>query len=117
MNSKAKTGRTTRMLLDALQLCSGGRAVYVIAANERERIKLNMQIEALGRGPWERDEKAFVKVETVQSVGNLNWETITLRGAHPNCVVLVDHYAIETHFSRIFDMLTQYDLSVTGEDK
>lgn len=39
MDDKRQTGRTTRMLLEALRLCDRGRAVYVIAANEQERVR------------------------------------------------------------------------------
>jgi len=32
-----------------------------------------------------------------------------LIGAHPNCVVLVDHHAIEDRFARVLEMLHAYD--------
>ena len=117
MKNKVKTGRTTRMLLDALRLCHDGQAVYVVAANIADSARLNRMLDTLGRTEDEKDGPAFVKVETGWSLGNLNWETLTLVGAYPNCVVLMDHYAIETHFSRMLEMLTRYDLPVTKEDK
>ena len=112
MSRHAKTGRTTRMLLDALRLCNGGRAVYVVAANDRERVRLTEQIEMLGRTCGEMDGKAFIKVETPESLGNLNWWAVSLPGAHPNCVVLVDHWTIESRFSRMLKMLSRYDTSI-----
>ena len=117
MNSQVKTGRTTRMLIDTLRLCNGGRAVYVVAANERERRRLNEQVDTLGRASYQKDGKAFIKVETPESLGNLNWWAVSLPGAHPNCVVLVDHWTIESHFSQMLEMLTRYDLHIVEERK
>lgn len=50
-----------------------------------------------------------IKFETPHSPGNFDWERMRLIGAHPNCVVLVDHHAIEDRFSRVLAMLHAYD--------
>lgn len=95
-----QTGRTTRMLEHAKKLSSEGRAVYVVADNQREVQRLTIE---LGEG------KHGIKVETPESLGNLDWKTMTLRGAHPNCVVLCDHHTIEDRFGAIVRMLHAYD--------
>ena len=94
------SGRTTRMLAHAKKLRAEGRAVYVLADNQREVNRLTIQLGADNHG---------IKVETPESLGNLDWQRMTLKGAHPNCVVLVDHHAIEDRFGEILRMLHAYD--------
>lgn len=94
------TGRTTRMLEHAKKLAREGRAVYVIADNTRDMRRL----ETLCGEP-----SLGIKFETPDSPGNFVWEEMRLRGAHPNCVVLVDHHAIEDRFARVLEMLHAYD--------
>lgn len=96
------TGRTTRMMEDAFRLARGGRAVYVVAANRQEQ----MRLQTLG---GEEAQRLEIKFETPHSLGNFSWTTMALRGAHPNCEVLVDHYAIESEFAQVFEMLHRYD--------
>lgn len=99
---RGQTGRTTRMLKHARELSKQLRAVYIVAANEQHAALLRRELG---------DEPHGIEVETESSLGNLDWQTLTLRGAHHNCVVLVDHYAIESKFSRLLEMLTRYDVS------
>ena len=98
------TGRTTRMLEHAKQLALAGRAVYVIADNERDIRRLEAECFKTGAS------NLGIKFETPNSPGNFDWEQMRLIGAHPNCVVLVDHHAIEDRFSMVLDMLHAYDL-------
>lgn len=92
-----RTGRTTRLLEDAVRLAKEGRAVYVVFHN-RERIPLDVgYYRELG-----------IKFETPGSLPNLDYHTMTLRGAHPNCVVLVDHYVLEREFGAVIDMYLRY---------
>lgn len=103
MFGKRGTGRTTRMLADAKRLAAEGRAVYVIAANESHRLALARMADCHPRDHWP-------KFETPESLGSgFDWSTLWSRGAHPNCVFLVDHYAIETRFFRLLQMFHQYD--------
>lgn len=98
INDKKGTGRTTRMLSEASKLCDKGRAVYVIAASAHEAKRLQHQ---------SGDER--IKFETEQSVGNLDWGTMSLSGAHPNCVVLVDHWVIQQRLHNALVMLHRFD--------
>lgn len=102
---KRGTGRTTRMLAHAKQLEASGRAVYIIASDHQHAGNLRRLLP----------EETGIKVETPATAGNFDWQTLALRGAHPNCVVLVDHYAIESHFARMLRMLTAYDLPASSE--
>jgi hypothetical protein len=95
------TGRTGRMLEKAEELARAGRAVYVICADP-----VAME-RSFGR------EKAWnlgIKFESMNSPGNFDVERVRLIGAHPNCVVLVDHYAIERRFGAMLEELHRYDL-------
>ena len=90
------------MLDDARAKAAEGRAVYVIAANVAEMRRMQ---QMLGQ-----DARSLgIKFETADSPGNFDWRSMRLRGAHPNCVVLVDHSAIEQHFAAILEMLHRYD--------
>jgi len=100
---KRGTGRTTRMIEHAKRLQAEGRAVYVIAANADHARML--------RGMLPDD--TTISVDTPESCGNFHWPTMMLRGAHPNCAVLVDHYAIESRFAPMLAMLTAYDAPPT----
>ena len=88
------------MLAHAKELSTEGRAVYIVADNRRDAQKIEI---LLGDGDH------GVKVETPESLGGLDWSNLTLRGAHPNCVVLVDHHTIEDKFSAVLKMLHNYD--------
>jgi hypothetical protein len=95
------TGRTTRMVQRAIQLNHIGKAVYIIAANLAEQHRIEHILPEHLRGQ--------IKVETSDTPGNFSWEHMALIGAHPNCVVLADHFAIECHFAAILKELHAYD--------
>ena len=98
-----QTGRTTRMLREAVALAQAGRAVYVLAATVAQARAMKLQV---GCGVAER---LGIKFGTPKSI-DLNWERMYLPGAHPNCVLLADHYAIELHLEKALAMLHRYDL-------
>jgi len=103
IDAKRRTGRTSRMLERARQFARDGRAVYVIAHDENHAHTLRRMLGS--------DEGGGIKVESAGSLWNsLDWERLTLRGAHPNCVVMVDHYAIESRYSAIINEWLRYDL-------
>ncbi len=97
------------MLEDAKAKALSGRAVYVIAANERDRCRME---HMLGHGGL----NLGVKVETPRSMGNFDWGLMRPSYAHPNCVVLVDHYVIEQHFAAVLEMLHRYDQKISSAD-
>ncbi len=93
-------GRTTRMIAEAKAAARSGRAVYILAANEGERVRLERLIG---------DESLGIKVETAGTLGNVQWESMTLRGAHPNSLLMADHYAIESRFRKMLEELERYN--------
>jgi hypothetical protein len=102
--SKRGTGRTTRMLQEAKRLADEGRAVYVIAASKAQADTL----EAMSG----YDQR--IKFEPC-APSNFDWEQMKLKGAHPQCVTLVDHYAIEWRFERILEMLYRFEEGAQGK--
>lgn len=111
------SGRTTRMLEAAIQEAEAGRAVYVIAADSRQKVMLEHRLDQLlkmkiprrkGEQPL-HGERMGIQFDTPESAANFSWETLRLMGMHPNCVVLVDHYAIEERFKKILETLHRFD--------
>lgn len=99
--SKRQTGRTTRMIEHARALAGQGKAVYIIAVNDHDAGRIRRLVGVPNRG---------IKVETEESLPNFDWRTMQLKRAWPNCVVLVDHYAIEARITAQVEMMTRYDL-------
>lgn len=97
--SRRRTGRTTRMLADAHRLAAEGKAVYVVFSRLAEAKAAEHRI----------DPRTGIKCETLGSLHTLDPFTLRLVGARPNCVVLIDHYAIEEHFGPLLEMLHRYD--------
>lgn len=101
MKDLKHTGRTTRMLEEAKRLASLGRAVYVVAADEAHAAILKAALPPKA--------ETGISVETPESLGNFDWHYMRLMRAHPNCVVLVDHYTIESRFALMLNMLHRFD--------
>lgn len=97
--SKRRTGRTTRMLARAEHLAKLGRAVYVV---------FHDMVDAKSHETEER-QALGIKFETFDSLPGLDFGTLKLRGAHRNCVVLIDHFAIEYHFAAILHAAVRFD--------
>ncbi len=86
------------MIEAAKREADAGRAVYVVMATRDQADQMQRQIDYPG-----------INFEWPSSTGNFDWDTMRLLGAHPNCVVLVDHFAIETRFKSVLEMLHQFD--------
>jgi len=86
------------MLKDAMEQARQGRKVYVVAADHAEKQRLE---DLLG-------EDSGISVGALSSLGNFDWPSMSLIGAHSNCFVLADHFAIGKHFRRALEMLHKY---------
>lgn len=104
MEKLRRTGRTTRMLTRAMELAREGRAVYVMCANHAHARALAATARFLGVVPADG-----IKFESPESLPTFDLETMQLGGAHPNCVVLVDHWAIEHKYADMLEELHRYD--------
>lgn len=101
-----QTGRTTRMLEHAIWLAEQRRAVYIAMESRAQAEQLEQQRRE--KAPW----STGIKIEPYDDM-DINWESMTLRGAHKNCVLLIDHFVIEKKFFRMLQMQEQYDLHST----
>jgi len=103
-DSMRRTGRTTRMIEEALRLARDGRAVYVVSRDHR---KLQQHFDAVIPG-------GAIKCEPKVPLG-FDWTLMRSPGSHPNCVWLVDHYVIEAddRFAAMFEAMTKFDLPAT----
>ena len=100
MNCLKGTGRTTRMLQEAIQCSKEGRAVYVVAATQQHMRQLQKMCGADG---------LFIKFETLGSLSDFDFINMRSIGAHPNCLFFIDHYAIECKFAKMLEVLHKYD--------
>lgn len=113
---RARTGRTTRMLEEAVRLAREGRAVYVLMVNDQEAKDAQQTCNDLWKGT-----NHGIKCESIAAMGpHFDWNRMFVLGAHHNCVFLVDHYVIESRFHSILDMLMRFDLTepihIVGKD-
>lgn len=90
------------MLREAVELAEQGRAVYVISCSHRDAEQLENLIGI------EKSQKLGIKFESIGS-NYFDWESLRVRGSHPNCIFLVDHWAIESRFGKLLEMLHRYD--------
>lgn len=104
VDKQRRTGRTTRMLNEALKISAQGNAVYVVGDSAHHAIRLRHQF--IGMNP---PQGHGIKFENANQLPELDWQTLQLRGAHPNCIVLVDHYAIERRYAHVLEMLCRFD--------
>lgn len=97
MNTELRqTGRTTRMLEQAIQLALSMKSVYVLMHTGAEVIKAQKQIDHMWQMHGRRGAHG-IKVE-VYSDGwkeQFNWEEFKARGAHHTVEILIDHFLIE----------------------
>ena len=108
------SGRTTRMVKHAIQLAEQGRAVYIMVARATAIHAVeSIPVDGIPFRDFNRSSGLGLQIETPETLANFNWETLSLRGAHPNCVVLVDHFLIEATFHKMLTMLHQYDAPST----
>lgn len=87
-----QTGRTERMIANALSLNARGRAVYIFTDSQRGVARLR---EIL------RPEHNAIKVEVIPQ--HFDWEWMRPQGSnpHPNYVFLVEHQVIERELGKL----------------
>lgn len=102
LDRKRRTGRTTRMLEAALAAVKAGRAVYVLVATENDRARLVSD-------PRYRDSGLRIESWATLEPDIVVDREVRLRGAHRNCVLFVDHHAIEYKYKALLDVWTRFD--------
>ena len=87
-----RSGRTTRMLEEAIEALVSGRAVYILCVDATSA----HYIKNLYRKVCEQSKYLMAsepKFETLQSIGmeNIDWKNSAIHRAHPNCKLFIDH--------------------------
>lgn len=92
-----QTGRTYRMLCQAVSLNAQGRAVYIYVHHEVFRRRLVTWAKELHL-------PSSVKIEVLPD--DFNWSTMRPHDRmHTNCVCLVDHAAVEIHLQELDEQI------------
>lgn len=108
MESGRGSGRTTRMLKEAIDLALSGRAVYVLCCDQRMHVR---DIYKRLSSELRLSKELPIKFETWESLGqsNVDLKNNRLMSAHPNCVLLVDHNFYAKHFAFVLQGYHRYD--------
>lgn len=110
--SARQSGRTTRMLKHALDLAvKNGHMVYILTTPEsieHTRQLANRLYQDLG---FPDVLGVSVKLETKKSLGeqNLDLDNLKLKHAHPNCILLADHFFYEYYYSFVLKGFHMWD--------
>lgn len=121
---KRSTGRTTRMLEEALREAKAGRHVVVVSGtNESSRHLLDLFWVVAGRRSVDVHRKSFDRVCVANhsdgdgivcfwTFGESCMDMQTLKLPHPyeNSVVLVDHWFLEERLRVAMEMMVRFDL-------
>ncbi len=99
------SGRTTRLVETACKAAYVGRAVYILTAGTEHAKYLEPMIERT----WDamRGQGGHgIKVESMQHWDKhqqWDWDNMkpAYHGAHPNCLFLVEHFAVEQRLQQI----------------
>lgn len=93
-----QSGRTARMLVDAINAAMEGHAVYIVCLKQAIPYTRNLAADICKAHNIERPK---IKYETLESVGehNIDWRSKSLYGAHSNCKLFIDHsvYMVKFH--------------------
>ena len=111
MNEHLKqTGRTTRMLDQAVALAKQGRAVYVVAPSRQHVPQWeDMLLDALIRGSVPQPSCLGIKIEAGVPP-QFDWDKMRVPGAHPNSVWLLDHFVAEREITHITQKIAYLEM-------
>lgn len=98
MKTLEKTGRTTRMMEEALAAKATGREVIVIVKDEAQRQHIEGNFDTAG-----------LRVEPINAHPHFDWRRLTIPGAGEKFAFFVDHYVIEEKFAAMLEMLHRFD--------
>lgn len=98
------TGRTTRMLEEAIKQAAAGYDVMILAADNRHRDALVLQLHSLNA------ERVPITVRPISWIRTFDWVSMRIRPLDPNIITFVDHHAIESHLANALRELHRFDL-------
>ncbi len=106
MTTTIRSGRSHRLIEKAKHFDSIGKTVYVVSANKDHTILLKSAFRS----------HPGIRVESIDSIGYINWGTLRVHGAYPNCEFLFDHYALETYFEAVNAARHRFDTTAEIQD-
>lgn len=109
-----QTGRSYRMMKEALNHAKNGRAVYVLLSDVQQKQYFEYLLEKVcaDEGYIANNKRLGIKIETIQSLGGFNGVDLKNKriiGSHTNCVLLIDHHFYATHFDFAIQGFHNYD--------
>jgi len=116
INPLRASGRSTRLLSHAIAQAAQKKKVYVLYENPEHGKMMQRQCAKMCQGNiagsivYKPDAWAsgVIVFETEKNMV-IDWDSMTLPYNHTDCVLLVDHYAIESRFKALLAMLHQFD--------
>lgn len=113
-----RSGRTTRMLLDAARAAKGGQTVYIVSANYAHSEELAKRLRDLG-GVFNKKTMmiqigngliVFISAGS-ESYTKFDWSELRPLGTQvQRSEVFIDHYTIESRFARVLQELHRWDM-------
>lgn len=80
-----------------------GKAVYVACSTDAHADAVRQHLRGAG---WSH---LGISVEGPGLLSEFDWARMKVRGAHGNCVFLVDHAVVESRFNCMLEVLHKYD--------
>ncbi|WP_417212074.1 hypothetical protein [Acinetobacter venetianus] len=108
-DANRQSGRTARMLVDAINAAMEGKAVYILCVREAILYTKNIATKICEAHNIELPKT--IKFETVNSIGsnNIDWHHKRLIGAHQNCQLFIDHTVYTINFFHLLEGYHEYD--------
>jgi hypothetical protein len=106
VDTQRGTGRTTRMLEEAIRLSSEGYEVCVITHSHSHANMLRIMLEDLTKLDG---HEVRVMPAAQADERDFDWVFMRFPWGSANQRVLVDHWAIESRYATMLEMLHQFD--------
>ena len=111
-----RTGRTTRMLEEAISVAKEGKYVIVVGANAEQAKSLQAQAATMAG-----EEMTATKIYIDGGPGQItfescqmnrqpfDWQSLRLQGAFPTIPTFMDHFAFENTFAKAIHEAHRWD--------
>ena len=100
MPKSRSTGRTGRMMREAIRLAEAGQDVVVVVAGAKQAHDLFVEYDLI--------TMPLVHL-TTEAVANRDIDWMSMRMKRTGMVLLVDHYVLERRYPKILEMLHRFD--------
>lgn len=106
LDSKRRTGRTTRLVQYALEQATvHNRSVYILTGTASDVTRLQNMVDCMAPP----DTVHGIVVRCASDVPELDWQSLRIWRGSMRTLVLLDHYAIERKFGPLLQMWMMFD--------